>query len=318
MATPFLRRLLAIADCEVTFEVRGFHASSEARRLHLEAVGRTFAAGYHAALECGGAKLEERLALVVLADRGFAFEGAAMALALKDAIFPFRRRLKSWLEGAGEPHEYMTYVGAGWAIARIPWQRRRAERWARRLHPILWPLAIDGLGFHQGYFHALNIAQVSEPHGLDTDLGRSAYDQGLGRSFWFVCGADPWKIAEQIGRYTQVRHRDLWSGVGLACAYAGGVSAEEVRGLVRLAGPLAPAMGQGACFAAKARLRACNPAAHTEMACRAICGISASAAAQLSDRAYRTTLDLGGDYRDWRCFLESMLSGTRCEIARRS
>jgi hypothetical protein len=224
-------------------------------------------------------------------------------------MLPFRRRLKSWIAGPGWPHEYMTYVGAGWAIARIPWQRVRAERCARRLHRFLWPLALDGFGFHEGYFHASDRAEMPRPRGLDSDIGRSAYDQGLGRSFWFVCGADPWKIAELIAQYDPLRRRDLWTGAGLACAYAGGVSAEEVRTFTRLAGAFAAAAGQGACFAAKARMRAGNPAGHTDMACQTLCGMSASEAARLSDQTYSVAVDLAGNYRDWCKLLQSKLEG---------
>lgn len=319
MPRGFLRTLLAIPDRDVTFETRGFQAAPKGQRARLENIGRTFVTGYHNALDYRDAKLEERLAQVDLDDRGFAFEGAAMALAILDAINPFRKRLDSWMAGPARPHEYMTLVGAGWAIARIPWHRVRAERRARAMHPFLWPLAIDGFGFHQGYFHASNLAEVSKPKGLDSDLGRSAYDQGLGRSFWFSCGADPWKIAETMDAYDQRRRRDLWSGAGLACAYAGGVSADEVRVFTRLAGAFAPAAGQGACFAAKARLRAGNPAAHTDMACRILCGISASEAAQLSDQTYAVTADLNGDYRDWCRFLQSRLEavGTPAKVRNR-
>jgi uncharacterized protein YndB with AHSA1/START domain len=223
------------------------------------------------------------------------------------AILPLRRRLDSWLAGFGEPHKYMTYIGAGWAVARIPWHRVKAERRARRLHRFWWPLVIDGFGFHQGYFSAANLAEVSQPKCLDSYSALCAYDQGLGRSFWFVCGADPWKIAELIGQYAESRHWDLWSGAGLACAYAGGVSAEETQILRRIAGIYAAGAAQGACFAAKARMRAGNPAAHTDMACMVLCGMSALESVLLADQIYAMIVDLGGTYRDWCKLLRSKL-----------
>jgi hypothetical protein len=309
MAPGFLRRQLAIPDREVTFEARGFQPAPEEKRLRLEHIGRTFVEGYHSALDHRDAELEQRLARVEPEDRGFAFEGAAMAIAIEDTMLPFRGRFESWLAGPGWPHEYMTYVGAGWAVARIPWQRFRAERRARALHRFLWPLVLDGFGFHEAYFHSTDLAGVSNPRGLDTDLGRSAYDQGLGRGFWFVCGADPWNIAALIGQYDSFRRWDLWSGAGLACAYAGGVSREEARIFARVAGPFAAAAGQGACFAAKARIRAGNLAAHTEMACQMLCGMSAVEAAALCDRTYLLVRDAGGTYHDWRKLVRSKLEG---------
>src|ERR1022692_1923089 len=54
--------------------------------------------------------------------QGFAFEGAAMALTLLDHFMPVNRgRFHRFLHGEGAPHFYMLHVGAGWAMARLPW-----------------------------------------------------------------------------------------------------------------------------------------------------------------------------------------------------
>jgi hypothetical protein len=307
MTRLILRRLQAIEDREVTFQRRGFQASSEEKRRRLENIGRRFVEGYHDALEHDPEALEERLAGVELEDRGFAYEGAAMALAIQDALIPFRRRLRSWLMGPGMPHEYMTYVGVGWAIARIPWHRAQAERRARLLHRFYWPLVLDGYGFHEGYFHAGKPAGIARAKGIDSGHGRSAYDQGLGRSLWFSGGADPSRVAGMIGEFERSRHVDLWSGAGLACAYAGGVSEQEVEMLARLAGEHAGAAGQGSCFAAKARQRAGNQAEHTKLACRVLCGMTATEAAALCDETYAETVELGGNFRHWRALVQTRL-----------
>src|SRR5436305_1533336 len=80
-----------------------------------------------------------------------------------------------------------------------------------------------------------------------------AFDRGLGRGRWFICGASPDRLREMIAGFPETRHGDLWSGVGLACAYAGGVDESTLRAVQRLAGPHRFAMGQGTAFAAKAR-----------------------------------------------------------------
>ena len=111
------------------------------------------------------------------------------------------------------------------------------------------------------------------------------FDQGLGRSLWFVDGADATRITETIARFSQSRQPDLWSGVGLACVYAGGAAAESVELLLRNAGSYQPQLAQGAAFAAKARLRADNLTTETQISCRILCGMSAEDAAQLTDLA---------------------------------
>lgn len=81
------RRLLGLSPTEVTFARRGFVTREEDARRRLEQIGITFLSGYHAALEeTGLAPLARRLEFVDAESRGFAFEGAAMGLALLDCF----------------------------------------------------------------------------------------------------------------------------------------------------------------------------------------------------------------------------------------
>lgn len=69
-----------------------------------------------------------------------------------------------------------------------------------------------------------------------------------------------------------------------------------------LSAPYQSQLAQGAAFAAKARLRADNPVDHTELACQIICGMSASAAAKVTDDALQnlTAQDQIPAYEIWR------------------
>lgn len=294
-------RLLGIAEVESTFRVRGFEPRSEAVS-RLEAVGRTFILGYRAALSLGepDACARHLNREIDRFDVGFAFEGAAMAFALLDALTPWRRdRLNGFISGAGSAHVYMLHVGAGWAMARFTpgaWQR-----WAK-LDPLLRWLAIDGLGFHEGYFHPDRSIRGSGRRPALEGYRQRAFDQGLGRALWFVCGADPERIAVAVEQKPVERRADLWSGVGLAAAYAGGVSDARLRDLSQRAGAYRAHLGQGACFAAEARHRAENPCAHTDAACRIFFGSSASRASEWV-RAALASLDAresADAYERWR------------------
>ncbi|MCH8963437.1 MAG: DUF1702 family protein, partial [Planctomycetes bacterium] len=135
-----------------------------------------------------------------------------------------------------------------------------------------------------------------------TGYSARAFDQGLGRSLWFVHGGLISDIEATVRRFTDTRHADLWSGIGLACAYAGGVSREEVETLLNAAGPLHPHLAQGVTFAAQARQSAGNPAPHTELACHVLCGMSAQDAAEIT-RTTLLELPLDGEvpaYQLWR------------------
>jgi hypothetical protein len=295
-----LRAALGIAPAEATFARRGFTAADAAARGRLERVGAAFVGGYNAALEADADELPARLDEAGAELRGFAYEGAAMALALLDALTPWRRgRVAAFLRGAGEPHAYMVHVGAGWALARL---RRRLDGVPRGMDPLLGWLAADGYGFHEGYFHPRrHVDRLALPRRA-SGYALRVFDQGLGRSLWFVHGADPARVAAAIARFAHARRADLWSGAGLACAYAGGSRPGAAEALAAAAGPHRPALAQGAAFAAGARRRAGNPAAHTDTACRALCGAgadvaAAAAAAALDGLAPRGDLPA---YEVWR------------------
>src|SRR5688500_18810749 len=79
------RRFMGLSPAEASFDRRGFLTSEEKARQHLEQIGITFLSGYHDALEeTRFVSLVQRLERVDAELRGFAFEGAAMGLALLD------------------------------------------------------------------------------------------------------------------------------------------------------------------------------------------------------------------------------------------
>lgn len=303
------RTLFSISPHEATFSRRGFRPTEDGVQAHLEQAGRVFLTGYHLALEHNDPDvLAARLSGVALGWQGFAFEGAAMGLSLLDRLLPGHNRLSTFLQGPGARHVYMMHVGAGWALARLPY---RIERPLARLDPLLRWLAIDGYGFHEGYFHGhRSVRTRARPRRL-SGYALRAFDQGLGRSLWFVEGANIEQIATTIATFPPVRQADLWSGVGLACAYAGGVQRAAIASLQTLAASFRPQLAQGAAFAAQARRRAGTPAAHTHMACAVLCGLPAEEAASVTEHAL---YDLPPDgevpaYEVWRQRIQAHFAG---------
>lgn len=234
-----------------------------------------------------------------------------MGLVLSDFLMPWRKsRWQSFLQGPGAVHAYMVHVGAGWTLARLPF---RIERSLTRMNPLLRWLAVDGFGFHEGYFHSYQaIERQAIPNRL-CGYGLRAFDQGLGRSLWFARGADVHRIRQTVESFPRARQADLWSGLGLACTYAGGVAGAAIEALNVAAGEYRPHLAQGAAFAAKARQRAGNPAEHTERSCALLCGVSAATAAAITDAAL---LDLPGGgasepYETWRSRIRANLASER-------
>lgn len=301
-------RLLAISPEETSFAVRGFRGATDAQ-CQLEEHGEAFIKGFNLALIVGnGDELAERVLCVRIAERGFAYEGAGMAFALLDLLELGRgRRLGAFLNGSGAPHVYMVHVGAGWALARL---RRRPWGRLRNLDPLLRWLAIDGYGFHEGFFHPRRfIEQVALPRWA-AGRERQVFDQGLGRSLWFVKGADVDRIGVAIKRFPPERRPDIWSGVGLAAAYAGAVNRTGLERLRQLAAAHLPHVAQGAAFAVKARLRASNPISQTDTACEVLCGTDPAGAAAVVDEAlHGLDADVAGEsYALWRGRIRAALA----------
>lgn len=294
-------RALAISPDEVSFDVRGFHEGDAQARATLERHGGAFVAGFNAALlGTGDDDLERRLRAVALADRGFAYEGSAMALGVLDVLSPAGgRRLTRLLGGAGSPHAYMVHVGAGWALARL---HLRPGAHLPALDPFLRWLTVDGYGFHQGFFDPRRyVDRQLVPRRLSS-YERRAFDHGLGRSLWFVDGGDVERVAATIATYPGSRREDLWSGIGLAASYTTVASADELRRLEQLAGTHRPHLAQGAAFAVGARHRAQNVVDHTSLAAEVLCDVSVDEVVRLVDDA-RAGLPADGDarnYERWR------------------
>src|SRR6185369_14007382 len=194
------RRFLGLSPVEATFAKRGFVASEEKARRQLEKIGITFLSGYHAALEeTAFVALAQRLSVAEADLRGFAFEGAAMGLALLDCFTPWRKdRWRTFTGRLANSHIYMMHVGLGWALARL---RRSVTPYLSKLDPLLGWLMVDGYGFHEGYFgwprYVERLEIPDRLHGYELRV----FDQGLGRSMWFVKGAHVAAVAKAIERF---------------------------------------------------------------------------------------------------------------------
>ena len=240
-------------------------------RTRLGPIVATFLEGYHHALRTRDldrlcARLDEGIALE---RRGFAYEGAGMGLAVVDSLLPRRaRKLERFFTEQGRAHLYLILVGAGWALARVPLSRARHLAAIRSAEPELHWLTLDGVGFYSGFHDYRGCIERGVRPSYLRGYELRAFDQGLGRSLWFSCVGDRSAIDRTIDLFPPARRSDLWSGVGLACAYAGGETEATVRVLYDAAGPEAPVFAQGVAFAAAARRRAGNPSDDTSIACR--------------------------------------------------
>lgn len=310
-AKALLVRVLRISEAEVSFSKRGFYSTDECRKEHLQNIGASFLRGYHLALEDQGESLANSLNEFLPEYRGFGFEGAAMALGLLDAFSITRRdRLRKFMHRSGAAHRYVCHVGYGWVLARLPWCRRHPERYISSFDPMLSWLVLDGFGFHEGYFHGSSRFPPNARTSGFPGYAARAFDQGLGRSIWFAAGADPDRTAELIRQFDSQRHADLWSGIGLASAFAGAPTANELAFLMAASGPHILHFGQGVAFAAEARQLGRIPMPHTELACNVVCGLSAEDAASTTRIALKELTSDPSEsyaYEEWRSAVRALL-----------
>ncbi|MFL5706332.1 MAG: DUF1702 family protein [Ktedonobacteraceae bacterium] len=232
--------------------------------------------------------------------RGVAYEGVGMGLTLLDSFFPWKNRLREFVEGAGASYICLVYIGAGLVLPRIP---GRPERFLARLDPLLRWFVMDGYGFYEGFFSLQrSVEEHIVPRRL-TGYARRAFDHGLGRSIWFSTGANVERICAALATFPQERQADLWGGIGMACAYAAGVvDRATIKGLLAIAGPCSPQFAVGVALAAKFRQQAGTSAPHTELACEVVYGLSGNEVAHLTDVA-RESLPVDAEepaYEIWR------------------
>ena len=126
-----LRRLVLTPElADVTFARRGFPVTATDATRRLEAIPQSVVCGFEWGIDSRDQwEVERRLELVEPEMRGFAYEGATMAFTVRDAMTGGRGHLtRDLLRGPGQAHIFLTYIGIGFAMARLPrplWRKVR-------------------------------------------------------------------------------------------------------------------------------------------------------------------------------------------------
>ncbi|MEJ3747492.1 DUF1702 family protein [Actinomycetes bacterium KLBMP 9797] len=287
------RRALAPSLHAVSLAGRGFPVTPSAVTAQLDRVPQSVVCGFEwgvDTVEVG--ELARRLDFIEPELRGFGYEGAAMAWVILDAMRAGRtNRARALLLGPGQPHIFLTYIGIGFALARLPrglWKKVVPDLTGSPYHPTMSWLAVDGYGFDLAYFHPrrwVDEQRVPKPYPWQDapEYFPRAVDQGIGRALWFMHGADVDSVGAAVARFPGHRQADLWSGVGLAATFAGGATDADLTRLRAGAGDRWTELALGAVFAAKARSYAGFVPAHTEAATAALGAGTVAEAVALAD-----------------------------------
>ncbi|GII76198.1 hypothetical protein Sru01_11800 [Sphaerisporangium rufum] len=289
-----LRRLVLTPSlAEVTFAERGFPVTPSEATRRLEAIPQSVITGFEWAIDARDLwEVERRLAMVDPELRGFAYEGATMGFTVLDAMGRGRRHwTRDLLMGSGQPHIFLTYIGIGFAMARLPrplWKKIMPDLTGSAYYPTMSWLAVDGYAFDRAYFETARYVDRQRPLDPYPWEGRADYftracDQGIGRALWFIHGGLVDDVASRVRGFAAGRRADLWSGVGLAATFAGGAGPEALAVLRRESGEHYAELAQGSVFAAKARHFAGHVPRHTEVALSVLADLSVDGAVALAD-----------------------------------
>lgn len=315
------RRVTAPPSSEVAFTTRGFDLEDAPGREQLEFSAFQLLFGYELGVEQGGRGHDDlvlRLESIQHEYQGFAYEGAVMGLAMRDAMSPApgHRITESFMAGPrfdsapGSKHLFMGYMGIGFALAHLPktiWSRALPD--CRKLadYPAMRWLIMDGYGFHLAYFdHHKYVDRQYVGRGFpgfDPDpYSNRAIDQGIGRAMWFVYGGNIKRYIAAINRFPESRLPDLYAAAGVAASYAGGVTEEDLELLLKASGPYRADLAQGAVFAMRARVVSGTLTEHNELAAQVLCGCTAREADDLAERENPIMADddSGASYERYR------------------
>jgi hypothetical protein len=283
--------VLSPALAEVSFARRGFPVTPSVATDRLERIPQAVICGFEWAIQARSQwETERRLAMLDPELAGFGYEGATMAFTVLDTMGR-GHRTRDLLRGAGQPHVFLAYIGIGFAMARLPrglWKNVLPDLEASDYHPTMSWLAVDGYGFDRAYFDTRRWVDEQHVPAPYPWLGATGYfhravDQGIGRALWFNHGADARAVTAAVQRFAEHRRADLWSGVGLAAAFAGGCGPDGLADLRSAAGEHWAELALGTVFAAKARSYAGFVPPCTEAATAALAGLTVSAADALAD-----------------------------------
>ena len=226
-----------------------------------------------------------------------AYEAASMQISLRD--FAENNSLQNWKHFSDElakPHAAQIYAGLGWAVAQ---EVLESEQITGNLPPLLRYRVADGCGYYDGTFRNRQTVRMKAVPTYISEKELSAYYQGLGRSLWYISKGDAAKTKELLFGFPELRHADMWRGVGIAVAYVGGCDEAMLNDLKTFSGNFLPQFKCGVALAARSRMQAGSITEDTELCSHIICNYSAAQATHLTVHAE------GEDYFQWLYSIEN-------------
>jgi enediyne biosynthesis protein E3 len=250
-------------------------------------------------------ELATYLKTVDLEFRAVAYEGIAMGLALTDLETGTLQQWRSFTRTSSAVYLPHIHVGLGWAVAK---QRVPSLAFIDPLDPIMQFRVADGCGYYDGTFRKLQTITKKERSNAIEPKDFQAYDQGVGRSLWYLYKGNNDLVNSAIQQFADARRADLWRGVGIACSFVGGCDERSLRDLQDLAASDKRQLAIGAAFTARARIQTNSVTNSSKLACRVWGNLSVERAMQLTEATQPSATGAGDEvYKIWVSQLESEL-----------
>ena len=229
--------------------------------------------------------------------RSIAYEATAMELAIQDLANGIS--LDKWytlLEKSKE-HDVHVHVGLGWALAKL---QISPSKYIESLRPLLKWRVVDGMGYYFGLFNRRRTLIQCEFPELLEENAKAPFDQGVGRSIWYISKADPEQVTAYINNFSEGRHSNLWKGLGIAVTYVGGCTNEKLKLIYEAAGEHQKYLVCGATLACRARVFSKTDNESSSKVIQAWSNMNAEEACQLSiDKETDLEGEEGMEYEQW-------------------
>lgn len=220
--------------------------------------------------------------------RSMAFEGASMAIAIKS--IEQQDDLRSWLSflDSNPAHTTQIMIGLGWAIGE---KDLSPDSVLGSLDSMIQARALDGLGYYMGLFRRrISIRTQQIPEGISDDL-QPAFDQGIGRSLWYISKGDLEMLERMMDSFPVYRQKHMWRGIGVACPVVGGSNSKHLSELRQLSGAFKTQLETGCALAGKSSTAAGIENRFLDDACELWLNCSKTDAARLTDIDTESYLD---------------------------
>lgn len=241
--------------------------------------------------------LAENLGNYEIEFRSIAYEAASMCIALQD--FKTANELNRWHDFLNEnsAHATQIHVGLGWALAQ---NEISPIEFLRQLEPVFGYRVLDGYGYYEGFFRRRkSILNQQQPQWNDS-TATGAYNQGLGRSLWYIHNGEIDAAKHALEKFPVERHKDLWRGLGIAIAYVGGCNEKMLREVFIQSGLYKSQLATGAVMALVSRHYANYISDDTSLVCKVWLNKTSEEIILLNENL-RSSLNLKADdaYKNW-------------------